>query len=298
MAFLLTAVKDSVTSYLWGSSPAVPIQPKTVDEVFKENILNISSMTYDDPSYEKSCIDSCIQVVAEDFKGLEFPLSETNCALIEKHSIHFNQCVDGTSYMDPSDAEKIKSQFKLAYSLFVEKQWTAAAAKSFYPILAMSNQEERISAAQSWTQDYFSGIGFFNAFENFAPVIVADFVARIVDRTTPALHAHCHEMIQQNMKKIGKRAETDPISFNTTMEAIDAKAKIDPNSLSTEEKEYIDFAENIAACITMHWPVVSKQTELLKKCVWHGFTLRQHNWSIVGTEMAQKLFASAFAEKL
>jgi len=200
--------------------------------------------------------------------------------------------------MDPSDAEKIKSQFKLAYSLFVEKQWTAAAAKSFYPILAMSNQEERISAAQSWTQDYFSGIGFFNAFENFAPVIVADFVARIVDRTTPALQAHCHHMIQESITKMQKRAETDPISFNNIMEAIDAKAKIDPNSLSAEEKEYIDFAENIAACITMYWPSVSKQTELLKKCVWHGFTLRQHNWSIVETEMSKKLFASAFAEKL
>ncbi|MBS0651216.1 MAG: hypothetical protein JSR93_08640, partial [Verrucomicrobia bacterium] len=200
--------------------------------------------------------------------------------------------------MDPSDAEKIKSQFKLAYSLFVEKQWTAAAAKSFYPILAMSNEEERISAAQSWTQDYFSGIGYFNAFENFAPVIVADFVARIVDRTTPTLHAYCHETIQQNIAKMQKRAEADPISFNNKMEEIDAKAKIDPNSLSAEEKEYIDFAENVAACITMYWPSVSKQIELLKKCVWHGFTLRQHNWSIVGTDMAQKLFASAFAEKL
>ncbi|MBS0652148.1 MAG: hypothetical protein JSR39_01335 [Verrucomicrobia bacterium] len=298
MASALEAIRSGLTSLFWGDTSKAQLPPKTAEDVFKENILNIAAMSYIDHQYEKGCIAACVQAIGADFERLEFPLSLADRKMIETHATNFERAVADTPHLYSEEAVKIKSQFKQAYCLFLEKQWGAAAAKSFYTIPSIRNEAERTAAAQNWTEHFFAGLCFFNRLENHAPVVVADFVARIVDRSTPALHTFCHEKMQQNMAAMKKRAEHDPISFSKIMDEVVAKAEIDPSSLSDQEREYVEFAENIAGCVTQHWPNVDKKIDLMKQCVWHGFTLQQQHWSIVGTEVSAKLFASAFAEKV
>lgn len=298
MASTFEAIRRGLTSFFWSDNPKVQLPPKTPEQVFKDNILNISAMSYIDHQYEKDCIAACVQAIAADFENLEFPLSREDRKKIETHAANFDRAVADTPHLYSEEAAKIKSQFKQAFSLFLEKQWGAAAAKSFYPIPSVRNEAERINAAQNWTEQFFSGLSFFNKLENFAPVVVADFVARIVDRSTPALQDYCDEKINQTMAIMQKRAENDPVSFNTIMEEAIAKAEKEPSLLSDQEREYVEFADHVASCISLRWPNVDKKIDLMKKCVWHGFTLQQQHWSIVGTEVSEKLFASAFAEKV
>ncbi|HSW85973.1 MAG TPA: hypothetical protein VLG49_00575, partial [Rhabdochlamydiaceae bacterium] len=189
----------------------------------------------------------------------------------------------------------LKTTFKKSLCEVVEERWADSVAKSFYPILSISDEAEQIAAAQKWTEQYFVGADYFNKWEGFT-FIHGKVVAKLQQKTLFAFHAYCHEMIQKKIEVMQTRAEKDPVSFGRMMKEAHAKLEKDPTSLSILEKEYVEFTKNLD-CLTQ-LPVIYKKMELLRKCIWYGYTLQECHQPIIDNDTSTLIFERIFNKVL
>ena len=91
------------------------------------------------------------------------------------------------------------------------------------------------------------------------------------------------------MSVMHTRAEKEPISFGIKMGEVIAKNEKDPTSLSSSEREYIEYLGFLDHCIA-GCPEYEKNMELLNKCIWNGFTLQQFKQPIQGSGTSQSSF--------
>jgi hypothetical protein len=288
MSFL-TVIASQAMAFIWGNHPQVQHTP-TSTEIFKKHLSAFAAVSVD----RRECIENCVQASKNMLQPADCDLSETSKAAIELHLENFNTAVDQTSYLTKDDAEDLKIRFKQSLCEVVVDKWADVVAKSFYPILSISDEQEKVVAAQKWTRQYFEGVDYFNKWIGFFLFVRGEFVATLQQKTSLAFHTYSFEVIQKKMETMHTRAEKDPISFGRMMDEVEAKLEKDPTSLSVLEKEYVELAKALACCITHHWPDIDKKMDLLKKCIWSGYALQKFRTPTPGHDISQRLFADTF----
>jgi hypothetical protein len=289
MAFLINMM-GGVKSFIWGSHQETQNAAQTPLEVFEENLSSFSEMSID----RSKCVENCIQSVIDLLQPEDYNLSDTSQKIIEGYLEGFNQIVDKTSYLMESETLALKADFKSSLCNVAEEKWAVFMAKSFYPISSISNADEQVEAAQKWTHQYFLGVDYFNEWEGSYTFIQAEFVAKLQQKTSLALRAYAQEMNQKKIQAMQAKAERDPVSFEKKMVEVEAKREKDPTSLFSSEKEYIEFTEILASCVTLYWPEIDKKIELLQKCIWNGYTFQKFKEPILGSDAPQRLFTDTF----
>ncbi|HSW85982.1 MAG TPA: hypothetical protein VLG49_00620 [Rhabdochlamydiaceae bacterium] len=273
MSFFTNIISsERVKSFFWGSINEVPSNPKTLGEVYKENLSTFSarSVSLD------GCIKNCITSVENVLQPADCDLSEISQKVIEFHLNNFNKAVEET-YLYVNEPDIVNTEFKKSLCEVIEGKWAVTVAKSFYSILSISDEKERVAAVQKWTHQYFVGVDYFNKWKGlFTFIQKRDFVINLEQKTILALHNYSNEVAQEKIKVMLARAEKHPLSFASIWETAMAKEKEDPNSLSILEKEYVEFRQILKQPIASHSmimnrPDVDKKIELLKKCIWDGY---------------------------
>lgn len=276
------AARIGGSSHIWGNPLEVESKPETILEIFKTNLSMFSEKSIS----QEECIKNCIN-------GLDLQFAdETSQVVIEAHLSNFSRVVHEDLSLTDERATLLESGFKEALGRVVEEKWAAVMAKAFYPIPSISNEKEQITAAQKWTDQFFTGVAWLNKWEQ--RLDTSGSVAKRQHTISTAFNEYSHEVIQNRMKTIFAQAEKDPLSFGKKIEEAIAKKEKDQTSLSALETEYAEYANNMASCLTMYWPDIERNTELLKKCIWYGYTLKQCSQQIVGSGSSCSLFGSIF----
>lgn len=297
MAFF-SGLMNGVRSY-WGygngvqANEEIQLKPEALIEVYKEQLSTFAGMSIS----RHDCISNCIKSVERILKPADCDLSLSSQKVIESCLEDFNKAVDETSYLTIDETQGVKTAFKSKVMReIVEKMWIVHEVESFYPILLLSNEDEQVAAAQKWTAQYFIGLAYFNH------RLTGEFVGEMQGKTSAAARNYLHDEMQKKMAAFGVRMEKDPMSFATLLRQIESEvtdpstlsiAKKDLTLFSTDEKECIEVIENTTACVTMDWPDIKEKLELLKMCIWNGFTLRDLNTPIPDSA-AQRLFIKIF----
>jgi hypothetical protein len=275
-----------LTSMIWGN-------PKSAAEVFKENLLAFSAGGIT----QNGCIENCVKFIESSLELADCDLSEKSKQMLESHLENFDRGVDEISGLRADDAAHLKTAFKHAFCTIAEDKWAAVVAGSFYPILSISDENEKIAAARQWIHRFFAGVDCFSQWRDL-PFAHGTFVTKLDRKTSEAFQAHSHDVLQKKMTVMLARFEKDPQSFGVMLKRIDVKlaGNQDPSCLTALEKEYHDCGAFVAHCFTMSFPDIEKNIGLLKKCIWHGFTVRSMRQSILESDMSLILLREVFKD--
>ncbi len=281
MAAYLSYVVNTATAatdYIWPAQ--VPAQ---TSDAFHENLLRFSWTSLS----QQECIDNCIASIKETLQSSDYHLLDAGKKTIDAHIGNFIKAVEGTpSITDQREALKIA--FKSSLVQTIVKKWAEAAAKSFYRIPSITNENERVTAAQKWTHQLYDGIDYLAKCEDQSGSSLF-YLQKIQGVIVQELRTYYHNETQRRSEAMLKRFEKNPGAFAKEME--NSFNKNDPNN------EYVKILSDTVKAVLMHSRELETNCELMKKCFWNGNTLRQVKFSILDSSHSQSLFTETFEKK-
>jgi hypothetical protein len=290
MSFL-SRITSSVSHLIWGDN-SQPIPKRSPEEIFQQTLADFSLNQID----LKECIQRCCQCTREEaFTESDCDLSYTSRELIRLQLENFNLAVDKTNFLTLKQAASLKSAFNGAFSNFVKEKWASVVAKSFYPIPKIENINQRASAAEMWSVQFYSGLDYFCEWDE--DPLIAGYVADFQRLLLQAYKAHHHEVKQWKMEACAARSEKDPTGFQSLLQTIDAKEEMrrmgNVITYSEGEKDAMEYVAFFASCITSNFNELGDEMKALKKCIWDGFTIRQFR-GMITPQRRHELFVKAF----
>jgi hypothetical protein len=274
-SYFVNAGKD----YIW---PAQVLAQ--VADAFHENLLRFSWTSLS----QQECVDKCIDSIKQTLQPSDYQLLDAGKQTIDAHIGNFIKAVEGTSRITTDQREALKIAFKSSLVQTIVKKWAEAAAKSFYPIPSITNENERVIAAQKWTHQLYDGIDYLAKCEDQSGSSLF-YLQKIQEVIVQELCTYYHNETQRQSEAVLKRFEKNPVAFAKEMEH--SFNKQDPNN------EYVKLINDTANALVIHWPELETNCELMKKCIWHGYTLRQAKISMLDSSNSLTLFAETFKKK-
>jgi hypothetical protein len=279
----LSSVISATFKYWTENNPLVSSPSK------KEPLYQTLQQLVQESITPEECIERCIQRLKIILESVTCDLSQSNQREIETHLEQFNSAADRTFHLSDDD---VKISFKTALYEVVTDKWAEAMAHSFYPICSISDEQEKIQAAQKWTHHYFLGVEYLNKCEGLCNFLQGLFVSKCERKTQLALFIHANQVILKRMQQMEKQCESSPAAFYQMTKAVQNKAENDPHSLTLSEKEYLKFQRNLASSVTHYWPDIEQPKQAMKSCIWSGHAIKNLNDSILDPDHSD-LFADA-----
>lgn len=263
-------------------------RPNPFSAQIQQHLLQLGSRSIDKVDY----VAHCIATVKETLQLPEYDFSERGIKQVNPLLELFKEITGEASFMNEELLECTHTDFKQKFSQMLEGKWSCDAAHSFYPIPRISEKEEKITAAQLWTHNYFCALNELKQWQE--PFLVTPaYIAQFLQKTSDHFHKYAHSVNEQKFKVMIDRMQKDPTSFQRIIEQVAEKAEKDPTSLSSLEKEYDDFIRMYVNYTMRHFPDIDKKVDLLRECVWTGFTHEKLKQPILGSP---SLFVDIFKE--
>ena len=265
-----------------------PAQPQTPKEVFKTSLSKFKDVDIS----EADCLKNCVEGVLKALKPAECDLSDTSQQLLDSYVSDFVNEVDTPSYLIGYEKGRLKVEFKKRLGEAITEKWAAVMAESFYRIPTISDQQEKIVAAQKWTHQYFIGVKYLTQCQDEgSSVIHGYFVGKLAAATQSAFHTHSHNEIQKRAETMKRQYENDPAGFAKRLEGLNVKVESEEGT-QIVDKEIEQLAKDCAQSLLMHWPNIDENVAFLKKSIWAGYTIVSMKLDILDQDR-QHLFAGA-----
>ncbi|MGC1878407.1 MAG: hypothetical protein WA347_04030 [Rhabdochlamydiaceae bacterium] len=295
MSFL-SGITNGMSPPLWENNPpSQPISERCPKGMFQEALASFSLEWTD----LQECIERCCKCVEEgSITESDCDLSDVSQQVILLQLENFNIAVDETRFLTIKQVESLKSAFKTAFANIVEEKWASVSAKLFYEIPKIENINQRASAAEKWSEQFYSGMDYFYKWDDEF-FLDGDQVADLQKLLLPVYRAYYYEVKQQKTEVFAARAEKDPIGFQSFIQAVDEKQerrRID-NIIpiySEEEEDVMECARFLTSCATLNFTAIDDEMKALRKCIWNGYTIREFK-GLMTLQLRHELFVKAFS---
>lgn len=237
---------------------------------FQQHLVQLGSKDI----HEEEYVTQCIATVKETIRSSEYGFSETGIKKAPHLLELFKEITGEASFMKDELLESTHIDFKKKFRETFEEKWSYDAAQSFYPLCGIPPNGEKIIAVQQWTHNYFCALNQLKEWSGPYPLTHL-YIAQFLQRTSEHFHMHARYIKKCKFQMMTDRKEKDPISFERIMEKALKKADEDPASLSSLEREYVNFKEICINSTMCYFPDIDKKADLLRSCVWKGFNLQK-----------------------
>ena len=237
---------------------------------------------------ENEPIDHCLIALAKRLENFNFSNLETAQQLAD-HLNRFDSLIDIA--IDGPEGPRIKLEYRADYSRLIMDRWTAHAAQQFYHLLLLSPSQERVAAAQKWTEQFAAGTVFFKELGDHSSID-----SKLSKKTQKAFEAYYTQAMLQTAERIKKIVEDSHDYFDENLKVIETKAKENPHSLSANEKEILECCKAQASMIALLTvPCLEEKMELLNNCMKLGKSVESAS-SITESEESRLAFEQPFIE--
>lgn len=265
MASYISALASGIQQLRLGNETIAPIDtPQNPHEVIQKHISSYNN----DLGCLSECVAKCAACFEENLMEFDCDLSEASQTTIE---LYLSDCAP--LYLDAEARLELKNEFNKALCKVVQEKWASGIAKAFYPISKISKKPAQAVNAEKWVRQFFAGVGYFAKWENNS-VHNGHYIAEFQAMVSQILTSYCHEIKQQKMQTITRLAQENPTCFQQLLENAFLKNEKDPLSLSENEKTALEVVTSAAHCLTGYFPDVESDATLLKKCIWHGYSIQ------------------------
>lgn len=255
---------------------------------FQQHLLDFAARSISREEY----LTSCITTVKGTLQSRDYDFSAAGIERTKSLLELFKELTSEASFMTVAEINCLNTDFQGTFSHVMEEKLAADAGKSFYPIPQIYHKSEKVECAQLWTERFFYGLNSLSDIQRNS-VLDDAFVTEFTQKTSDQLCDFAHGANNQKFKVMIARMDSDPNSFQRTIEKVAEKAEKDPTSLSCVEKEYVDFMQMYVNYTMRYFPEIEKKIDLLKLCIKIGFTQNQMKVPISESKL---LFEEIFKE--
>lgn len=242
---------------------------------------------------QKHCILKCVACAMNALNQQEWDFSAQNRHAIDTCLETFNSALDEFGFPEEVDVAQLKAEFMKEFSLPLEEKWAEKMGPSFYPILALSPREERITAAQKWAEDYIDGAASLYRMKGYGNFPSPEFVAKLKAKTVGAFREYAIDKKLQRVKFLVEQQNLE--AFVLKMQPVEVKIDNESTSWHICDSETKEIAQLIDSGIRNEHPDIDEKQNLLIKCIWVPFVLQQHRiGSIAGVDNARQHFENIF----
>ena len=288
---------NSLINSVWGNSEGSASSSSDLTQAFTRSLLKLPQNGSDEE--KKACIHSCLEAVAKFPGDSEFTHPEAAQQVLTDHLYMFDNAADDALYY--TEAKWAKSAFRQGYAERIIERRTADAAQQFYHIPLLSDPQERVAAAQKWTEQFAAGTASFTQLAERFSIDPQYFSSDILSsKTLNAFDTYYHQAMQQKGEKIVKIVEQNLGFSKQDVAALEIKAEKDPHSLSVDEKEFfecmvygVSTAMSILGPLTI--PCLEQRKMLLGHCLKLGKSVESAS-SITESEESRLAFEQPFIE--
>ncbi len=182
-----------------------------IDSELEEKIEQLSILyeRYGEKEEKKACIQKSVEAISQEVDDFSFGCSSDCFKKLNDCFAHFNRRMIAAG-LKAGDIEEGKSIFKELYLEQFEKKWSQGAGEEFYRILRLSCIQEKATAAQKWTNQFFKGSAFFNRYQ--------ESVEEIENLVVRSLEDCCSQALQNQSKLINSQQNllaVKPVTVST-----------------------------------------------------------------------------------
>jgi hypothetical protein len=242
---------------------------------------------------QEECIALCTQPIKEWVESAKIDFSGEGLSAIQSYFATFNTAIDGVSCLSANQVASLKGEFNQEVCALVENKWAADLAEAFYNIPGISDLTERALAGQKWTDHYFAALKQLREWQSPLRFIPGEEVQKFLDKTLACFEAHSYHIAEMRVETLCRQMEKNPdVLCGSEKEYIESPCSSEKNDFPCgSEKNYIeenpepssgpeeeDYSELMELSPHILGPKINGNKELLKQCVWMGFTLQKMNW--------------------
>ncbi len=283
----LTTGLTGLGDLIWGNSQEAEPSSQTLEEVFTQNILDLSEYSLSEEG-DKNYLANCIHALDKDLAQFDFTSPQTLQEPLREILNAFDYIVERSVY--DSEAKRLKSEFRQDCAELIKEKWSAALAQGFYSILLLSKTEEWVKAVQEKTEQFVIGGSSLQQLANDLSLPRDRFSFDLLRASNlNAFEVHYNQTIHQKSENMIKTKEHN-LRLPQNIDYLEAKekAKEDPRSLSPQEMETLEclYPQN-SACLE------AKKT-ILDNCLVLGCSIDPN--TSLRSEESRLAFEQQFAE--
>jgi hypothetical protein len=236
---------------------------------------------------QEECIALCTQPIKEWAESAKIDFSGEGLSAIQSYFATFNTALDGVSCLSPSQVASLKGEFNQEVCALVENKWAADLAEAFYSTTGISDLTERALAGQKWTDNYFAVLKQLREWQSPLRFIPGEEVQKFLDKTLTCFEEHSYHIAEMRAETLFRQMEKNPDflcgSEKDYLESPDdfpcgsEKDYIEEAPEPTCDLKEEDCSELMELSPHILGPKINGNKELLKQCVWMGFTLQKMN---------------------
>lgn len=228
---------------------------------------------------QEDYLHNCSGIAARTLESPEYSFYKTGIKKAGSVLDLFRETTSDASFVTRTETNSINAQFHTLFRDILSEKLATDAGQAFYPIPQLEPRN-KIDSAQNWTALFFEYLHTLSELHNCQPLDDL-FVQKLRKMTVNQLRDYAHSVHLLSFAKMIKQMEANPASFQTTLKRVLQKAQKEPESLSTLEQEYVNFAQMYNNYAMGQFPGIVEKVRLMDQCISLGHVLQKNKVPIL-----------------